>query len=126
MSAAPPEASAPAGEPAWLFAALGDSARLHLVARLSSEGPLSITGLSAGARITRQAVTKHLHVLQRAGLVDGSRRGREQIWELRPAGLQEAQSFLEAVARRWDRALWRLRDYVEGPASGEPPAPSPT
>jgi DNA-binding transcriptional ArsR family regulator len=96
-----------------LFAALGDGARLHLVSRLSSEGPLSITHLSNGAGITRQAVTKHLHVLQEAGLVDGARRGREQIWELRPLRLREAQAYLDAVSRRWDSALERLRAFVE-------------
>jgi DNA-binding transcriptional ArsR family regulator len=98
-----------------MFAALGDDTRFHLVSRLSWEGPLSITSLSEGAGVTRQAVTKHLHVLQDAGLVSGSRRGRLQIWELRPSRLEEARQYLDAVSRQWDRALQRLRELVETP-----------
>ena len=65
-----------------VFAALGDETRLGLVARLSSEGPLSITRLTAGSAVTRQAITKHLYVLAMAGLVSDVRHGRERNWEL--------------------------------------------
>jgi len=100
--------------PATVFAALGDETRLLLVARLSGSGPMSITRLTSGARVTRQAVTKHLHVLANAGLVRGTRQGREQMWELEPRQLQEARRSLELISRQWDSALDRLRASVEG------------
>jgi DNA-binding transcriptional ArsR family regulator len=96
-----------------MFAALGDETRLALVARLSSEGPLSITQLTVGSAVTRQAVTKHLSVLATAGLVSGLRRGRERIWELEPAQVEEASMYLEHVSKRWDAALGRLKQFVE-------------
>jgi DNA-binding transcriptional ArsR family regulator len=96
-----------------MFAALGDETRLALVARLSSEGPLSITRLTAGSPVTRQAITKHLTVLATAGLVSDLRRGRERIWELEPEQLEVARAFLEHVSKRWDEALGRLKHFVE-------------
>jgi DNA-binding transcriptional ArsR family regulator len=96
-----------------VFAALGDETRLALVARLSSEGPLSITKLSAGSAVTRQAITKHLDVLATAGLVSDLRRGRERIWELELEQLEAAQTYLEHVSKRWDEALDRLKHFVE-------------
>ena len=97
-----------------VFAALGDSTRLYLVARLSTGEPLSITQLAAGTRVTRQAVTKHLHVLAHARLVRSSRRGREQLWELNPAQLREARRCLDAISNQWDAALGRLKTMLEG------------
>lgn len=96
-----------------VFAALGDPTRLRLVARLGSDGPLSIARLTAGTDVTRQAVTKHLHVLAHAGLARGIRRGRERLWQLQPEQLQEARRALELISRQWDDALGRLRDFVE-------------
>ena len=64
-----------------LFAALGDETRLELLVRLAQQGPGSIANLSQDARVSRQAIKKHLDVLSRAGLVRGSRRGREHIWQ---------------------------------------------
>jgi DNA-binding transcriptional ArsR family regulator len=96
-----------------VFAALGDPTRLRLVARLCSGGPTSIAGLTASVEVTRQAVTKHLHVLADAGLVRGSRRGREQLWEIEPAQLQEARTCLDLISSQWDAALERLRITVE-------------
>jgi DNA-binding transcriptional ArsR family regulator len=110
----------PAPGAASLFAALGDATRLGLVARLSAGGPLSITRLSDGSAVTRQAVTKHLHVLAGAGLVRHARRGRERIWELDLARLDEARRFLDRVSGEWDAALDRLRAFVERPR-GRPP-----
>jgi DNA-binding transcriptional ArsR family regulator len=98
------------------FAALGDETRLALVARLSREAPCSIAALSGGSRITRQAVTKHLRVLERAGLVRSARAGRERRFELVPAPLKELRAYLEAVSRQWDDALQRLKAFVERPA----------
>src|ERR1700704_2835282 len=96
-----------------MFAALGDETRLALVARLSSEGPLSITRLTAGTPVTRQAITKHLNVLATAGLVSDIRRGRERIWELEPEQMEAARAYLEHVSKRWDEALGRLKQFVE-------------
>jgi DNA-binding transcriptional ArsR family regulator len=96
-----------------LFAALGDETRLALVARLSSEGPLSITRLTAGSSVSRQAVTKHLDVLATAGLVSDVWRGREHIWELELRQMEAARTYLEHVSKRWDEALDRLKQFVE-------------
>ncbi|HXW84588.1 MAG TPA: metalloregulator ArsR/SmtB family transcription factor [Candidatus Binataceae bacterium] len=96
-----------------VFAALGDVNRLRLVTRLCAEGPLSIARLSRGAPISRQAVTKHLHALAEAGLARGSRRGREQVWELEPKRLEKAREYLNEISTQWDRAIDRLRAMVE-------------
>jgi DNA-binding transcriptional ArsR family regulator len=101
------EASAP------IFAALGDATRLHVVSRLSREGPMSITQLTEESDVTRQAVTKHLNVLAEAGLVVDFRRGRERVWELRKRRLEEAGRVLDLISSRWDDALERLRKMVE-------------
>jgi len=97
-----------------VFAALGDETRLRLVARLGTEGPLSIARLTTGTAVTRQAVTKHLDVLASAGLARGTRRGRERLWELDPEPLLEARRRLDRVSRQWDVALARLKASVEG------------
>ncbi len=97
-----------------LFAALGDATRLTLVGRLSTDGPQSITQLTAGSPITRQAITKHLTVLAAAGIVRDVRRGRERIWTLEVARVDEARHYLEHISRQWDDALDRLRTFVEG------------
>jgi len=96
-----------------VFAALGDATRLRLVTRLGTNGPLSIARLTAGTDVTRQAVTKHLHVLADAGLARGTRRGRERLWELEPAPLGEARRCLELISQQWDEALARLKAAVE-------------
>src|SRR5205807_8745445 len=96
-----------------IFAAHGDETRLALVARLSSDGPLSITRLTAGSAVTRQAATKHLDVLAMAGLVSDVRRGRERIWELELEQMEAAGAYLEHVSKRWDEALDRLKHFVE-------------
>jgi len=96
-----------------VFAALGDETRLRLVSRLCSGGPASIARLTAGSSVTRQAITKHLHVLAGAGLVRSARRGRERVWELRPRQLEQARESLDAISRQWDEALDRLKAFVE-------------
>ena len=96
-----------------IFAALGEETRLALVARLCARGPQSITRLTAGSAVTRQAVTKHLHVLAGAGLVHDVRRGRERIWEIDAEGLDDARLWLEKISKRWDEALGRLKKLVE-------------
>jgi DNA-binding transcriptional ArsR family regulator len=98
-----------------LFASLGDPTRLALVVRLSSDGPGSITALSGSVDVSRQAVTKHLHVLSDAGLVRSHRRGRQRIWELKPRRLADARGYLERIDAQWDVALARLKALVEQP-----------
>jgi DNA-binding transcriptional ArsR family regulator len=98
---------------ALLFAALGDETRLWIVSRLSARGPLSITRLTAGTGVTRQAVTKHLHVLSDAGLVRGRRVGRERIWDIETERLKAARRSLERISVRWDEAVDRLKSFVE-------------
>ncbi len=96
-----------------LFAALGDETRLHLVMRLASGGPASITRLSANSKVTRQAISKHLDVLSDAGLVRSTRRGRERVWNLAPERLSDAHANLNRISRMWDQAIDRLRAFVE-------------
>jgi DNA-binding transcriptional ArsR family regulator len=108
MSLAAPE-SAP------VFAALGDEMRLRLVARLGSDGPLSIARLTAGTELTRQGITKHLEVLADAGLARSVRHGRERLWHLDRRPLDEAQHYIATLSRQWDDALENLKRLQEGP-----------
>jgi DNA-binding transcriptional ArsR family regulator len=96
-----------------VFAALGDRTRLALVAKLSHGELHSISELTQGSRLTRQAITKHLHVLERAGMVRCMRRGRESLFAFNPEPLYEAKSYLESVSEQWDQALTRLKMLVE-------------
>ena len=96
-----------------VFAALGDATRLRLLRRLSAEGSLSITRLSEGSGVTRQAITRHLYQLGAAGLVRHTRRGREQIWDLDAKRLEKARAYLDHVAAQWDAAAARLKAFVE-------------
>ena len=96
-----------------LFAALGDATRLALLRRLSVAGPLSITRLSEGTGVTRQAITKHLHTLGDVGLVRHARRGRERVWELERKRLETAKRYLDQIGAQWDAAVGRLRAFVE-------------
>ena len=98
---------------ASVFAALGDPTRLRLVERLSSEGPQSIAGLTSGAGVTRQAVTKHLTALADVGLAKSAKHGRQVVWSLETRRLEIARRHLDFVSSQWDSALERLRDFVE-------------
>ena len=98
---------------AHIFAALGDETRLHLVERLCARGPMSVTELTEGTRVTRQAVAKHLHRMEEAGLLRVARQGRESLWEVDSASLAEAQRALRTISEQWDAALDRLRSFVE-------------
>lgn len=96
-----------------VFAALADATRLGLLGRLSVDGPLSITRLSEGTGVTRQAIARHLYALDDAGLVRHARRGREQVWELDVKRLERAKRCLDLIAAQWDAAADRLRAFVE-------------
>lgn len=108
-----PNVEARFAKAAPVFAALGDPTRLRVVARLCTHGPQSITRLSEGAAVTRQAITKHLHSLSGAGLVRGRREGREQIWELDTEQLALAHRYLDQISEQWDAAIGRLKAFVE-------------
>jgi DNA-binding transcriptional ArsR family regulator len=103
----------PRNDAAPIFAALGDPTRLSLVLRLGQKGPMSITRLTDKTDVTRQAVSKHLAVLEDAGLVKSETRGRERIWELAPERLDDARAQLDRISSSWDAALERLRAIVE-------------
>jgi DNA-binding transcriptional ArsR family regulator len=96
-----------------LFAALGDPTRLSLLKRLSAEGPLSITRLSEGTGVTRQAITRHLLTLEEAGLVRDSKKGRERVFSLDRKRLEKARQYLDQVALQWEAAANRLKAFVE-------------
>jgi len=96
-----------------VFAALGDEVRLRLLLRLCDGGPMSISKLTEGSRITRQAITKHLRVMEGARLVHSVRQGRESVWRLDRQRLEEARRQLGVISQQWDEALGRLRKFVE-------------
>jgi DNA-binding transcriptional ArsR family regulator len=96
-----------------VFAALGDETRLKLLATLSGGDHCSISRLTEGSGLTRQAITKHLHVLQKAKIVRCVRSGRESLFALDPQPLMEIREYLDLVSRQWDEALLRLKALVE-------------
>jgi len=97
-----------------IFAALGDETRLALVAKLSRRRPYSISQLTHGSKLTRQAITKHLRVLENAGIVHSIRSGRESLYEFDPQPIAGIKEYLDLVSEQWDQALSRLKSFVEG------------
>jgi DNA-binding transcriptional ArsR family regulator len=106
-------AAAELTDSASVFAALGDETRLRLVSRLSNDGPLSITQLTADFDISRQAITKHLQVMESAGLVRSTQQGRESLWQLEQRRLAAARRHLQTISAQWDQTLGRLKRFVE-------------
>jgi DNA-binding transcriptional ArsR family regulator len=98
---------------ALVFAALGDSTRLSLVAKLCDGQRRSISQLTRGSRLTRQAITKHLRVLESAGVVHSIQKGRESLFEFNPEPIEETKAYLDHVSREWDSVLARLKSSVE-------------
>jgi DNA-binding transcriptional ArsR family regulator len=103
----------PNADPADVFAALGDPTRLRLVERLSDGRDRSIHDLSSDAPLSRQAMTKHLKVLERARIVRSTRYGRELRFQLEQAELERARAFLVHVSSQWQDALGRLAEHAE-------------
>ena len=101
------------GSEARIFAALGDETRLAVLASLCDGEPRSISRLTDGTNLTRQAVTKHLRVLENAGVVRSIRAGRENLFAFEPGPLGEARDYLDRVSQQWDDALQRLKAFVE-------------
>ena len=98
-----------------VFAALADQTRLSLVAKLCRGQPYSISQLAEGSKLTRQAITKHLRVLEGVGIVHSVRTGRESLFEFDPAPMDEIRKYLDLVSEQWDQALSRLKTFVETP-----------
>ncbi|HEY1758144.1 MAG TPA: metalloregulator ArsR/SmtB family transcription factor [Bryobacteraceae bacterium] len=96
-----------------VFAALGDATRLALVSKLCGGQPRSISQLTEGSRLTRQAITKHLQVLQKARIVHSVRSGRESLFEFDPKPIDEIKQYLDFVSQQWDQTLSRLKSFVE-------------
>ena len=98
---------------ASVFAALGDQTRLQLLSKLTRGEPRSISALTHGTRLTRQAITKHLRVLEGVGIVHCVRAGRESLFQLDPQPIEEARDYQDFVSEQWDQALSRLKAFVE-------------
>ncbi len=113
MSHKPRSIAAKRPHRAPVFAALGDNVRLSLIAKLSVGQPHSISQLTKGSRLTRQAITKHLRILESVGIVHCARRGRESLFEFDPKPIEETKKYLEFVSHQWDQALSRLKSLVE-------------
>jgi DNA-binding transcriptional ArsR family regulator len=96
-----------------IFAALGDDTRLSLIAKLCAGQPYSISQLTEGSTLTRQAITKHLRVLESVGIVHSIHRGRERFFEFEPKPIEETRKYLDFVSEQWDQALSRLKSFVE-------------
>src|SRR5215471_15457075 len=96
-----------------VFAALGDETRLALVAKLSGGQPCSISQLTKGSKLTRQAITKHLRVLESVGIVHSVHAGRESLFEFDPTSIEEMREYLDFVSEQWDEALVRLKAFIE-------------
>ena len=104
----------PRAEAAAVFAALGEPTRLGLLGRLADGTPRSIAALARDLPISRQGLTKHLRVLQAAGLASVERDGRQQLYRIDPAGLVTAEAWIATVSSQWDAAIDRLKHHVEG------------
>jgi DNA-binding transcriptional ArsR family regulator len=98
---------------ALVFAALGDTTRLFLIAKLCGGQPCSISQLTQGSRLTRQAITKHLRVLETVGIVHSVRRGRKSLFEFDPQPTEKIKQYLDFVSEQWDQTLSRLKSFVE-------------
>ena len=112
------ETHSPPVDPAPVFAALGDATRLALISRLSDGQARSITQLTDGLSLTRQGVTKHLRILEQAGIVASERIGRESRFVFTPAPISDARTYLDRVSQQWDDALMRLKAFVEEKPDG--------
>ncbi|TGN13162.1 ArsR/SmtB family transcription factor [Leptospira ilyithenensis] len=96
-----------------VFAALGDETRLTLIAKLCLGRPRSISQLTEGTKLSRQAITKHLLVLENAGIVKSVRNGRESLFEFDANPIEEIKGYLNQVSQQWDKTLLRLKSFVE-------------
>ena len=98
---------------ARLFSVLGDYTRLSLVTSLVDGEKRSITELSEGFKLSRQAVTKHLRLLEGVGIVKGGKSGRENLFRLKIESLAEVRQIIESIENQWDQTLSRVKSYLE-------------
>jgi DNA-binding transcriptional ArsR family regulator len=98
---------------ASVFAALGDETRLSLVAKLCGGQPYSISQLTQGSKLTRQAITKHLRMLESVGILHSVRTGRKSLFEFDPQPIEGIKEYLDFVSEQWDQALSRLKSFAE-------------
>jgi DNA-binding transcriptional ArsR family regulator len=98
---------------ASVFDALGDPNRLQIVIGLCDTGPRSTLQVAQSVPLSRQAATKHLELLQTVGVVSSTKHGRERIWTVQPQPLAVASDYLTTLSGRWDRAIGRLKEFVE-------------
>jgi len=98
---------------ATIFAALGDPVRLAMLERLCGDGPLATIRLKQGTNLSRQAIAKHLRVLENVGLVRSGRIGRDRSWRIDPHRIAQSRAFLERISAQWDARLERLQALVE-------------
>jgi DNA-binding transcriptional ArsR family regulator len=98
---------------ASVFAALGDETRLALVAKLAAGQPYSISQLTKGSKLSRQAISKHLRVLETVGMVQSVKTGRENLFGFNPRPIEGIKEYLDFVSEQWDQALSRLKSFVE-------------
>lgn len=102
-----------------VFAAVADPTRRSILGRLRGEGALSVSSLANVLPISRQAVTKHLDVLEKAGLIRKRVQGRERLHELEARPLREVDDWLAPYAAAWDERLERLRIHLDGDGDGD-------
>jgi DNA-binding transcriptional ArsR family regulator len=110
-------ASATLDGAAPLFDALGDPTRLRIFTRLCDGGPSSTSQVMQVIPVSRQAVSKHLSMLEGVGLVRSRKHGRERIWTVQTQPLVQASDYLDQLSNRWDQAIERLRAFVEDPSA---------
>ena len=110
-------AAEPVGD---VLVALADPTRRHLLDLLASRGAGTATTLAEGLPVSRQAVVKHLAVLDAAGLVSGNRVGREVRYAVRPAALDAAARWMAALAADWDRRLAKIKRVAEAAERDSP------
>lgn len=96
-----------------LFAALGDATRLGLIAKLKGGSGRSLAQLCEGEPLTRQAISKHLRVLEAVDVVNIERRGRESLISLNQRPIDDARAYIDLVSSQWNRALARVKSRVE-------------
>jgi DNA-binding transcriptional ArsR family regulator len=96
---------------ATVFAALGDPTRLAIIERLS-HGEVSVQALSAPFEISPPAISRHLKVLEQAGLVIRSRAGKERPCALNPDGMRKVADWTQQMRRFWDESFDRMDDYL--------------
>jgi DNA-binding transcriptional ArsR family regulator len=98
---------------AIIFAALGNKIRLKLLIKLADGQSYSIAQLTENSQLTRQAITKHLVILEDAKVVTSLRTGRESLYKFAPEPLEKIKDYLNFVSKQWDQALSRLKSFVE-------------